>query len=245
MTLSRSCFNSQVYALGQANINLDYASSRLWLARIRDARTPELKPRPRPEGAIRYTRLSLLSRKPQVLLANSDRGNMIRARGIERKEILIIGQGTREIRDRGDGTVWQQGRGILSIEVRRSPNRGLTTAISGISGVERGSDLIGALPPKLFASCKLEDYGIATRLSLSLFRRSPSSSFASVFHPLLLPEIPDNATVLETRGPRVHASLARHSMCELRRLSLPSSSTYPRACKTLHKNEFDLNVDTD
>ena len=34
-------------------------------------------------------------------------------------------------------------------------------------------------------------------------------------------------------------------MCELRRLSLPSSSTYPRACKTLHKNEFDLNVDTD
>lgn len=55
----------------------------------------------------------------------------------------------------------------LSIEVRRSPNRGLTTAISGISGQERDSDLIGALPPKLFASCKLEDYGIATRLSLS------------------------------------------------------------------------------
>lgn len=113
--------------------------------------------------------------------------------------------------------------------------------------MERGSDLIGALPPKLFASCKLEDYGIATRLSLSLFRRSPSSSFASVFHPLLLPEIPDNATVLETEGPRECGwrNLARHSMCELRRLSLPSSSTYPRACKTLHKNEFDLNVDTD
>lgn len=205
MTLSRSCFNSQVYALGQANINLDYASSRLWLARIRDARTPELKPRPRPEGAIRYTRLSLLSRKPQVLLANSDRGNMIRARGIERKEILIIGQGTREIRDRGDGTVWQQGRGILSIEVRRSPNRGLTTAISGISGVERGSDLIGALPPKLFASCKLEDYGIATRLSLSL-------SFADLHPPpsplsFILCSFPRYQITRPSWKPRVHASV--------------------------------------